>query len=426
MATTTYPVHVDAHLDPRVSRGLWLVKWILAIPHYVVLAFLWLAFAVTSVVALVAILVTGRYPRALFDFNVGVLRWSWRVGYYAYGALGTDQYPPFSLRERPDYPAHLEVDYPQHLSRGLVLVKWWLLALPHYLVVGILLSGGLTLAGDLDGGEQWVTSTGLIGLLVLIAAVGLLFTGRYPQALFDLVLGLNRWVLRVAAYAGLMTDQYPPFRLDQGGHEDGSGCLMVPATAGTAPVLGERPAPGPAVSAPTPPRPPGTGWTGARVTALVAATLLLLASLGMVLGGAATAWADGALRDDAGYVMTDSELLTTPTYAITSEPLEVHVDEATEGVPDALLGRAKLTASSPNGTEIFLGVAPSALVDRYLSGVATDRLTALDLGPEYTRSTAAGRRPGRRTSTSGVRRPPGQGSSRSPGPSRTVTGRWWR
>jgi uncharacterized protein DUF4389 len=215
-AVLAHPVQVDADLDPHLSRWLWLVKWLLAIPHVVVLVFLWLAFVVTSIGAFFAILVTGRYPRALFDFNVGVLRWTWRVRYYSYGALGTDRYPPFSLREEPDYPAHLEIDYPEHLSRGLVLVKWWLLAIPHYVVLGLLLGGAGYAAregGSARGG------LGLLGFLVLVAGVVLLFTGRYPQRLFDLVLGLNRWVLRVAAYAALMTDQYPPFALDQGGHE---------------------------------------------------------------------------------------------------------------------------------------------------------------------------------------------------------------
>ena len=104
MTTSTYPVKVNAQLDTRLSRGLWLVKWLLAIPHYVILAFLWLAFLVLSVVALFAILFTGRYPQGIFDFNVGVLRWSWRVGYYAYGALATDRYPPFTLKERTGLP----------------------------------------------------------------------------------------------------------------------------------------------------------------------------------------------------------------------------------------------------------------------------------------------------------------------------------
>ncbi|MFI9152586.1 DUF4389 domain-containing protein [Streptomyces sp. NPDC053367] len=204
-----HPARLTAALDPHLSRWLWLVKWLLALPHYVALAFLWVAFVLVSVVAFFTVLFTGRYPRALFDFNAGVLRWSWRVAYYAYGALGTDRYPPFTLADVPDYPAHWDVAYPEELSRGLVLVKWWLLALPHYLVLGFLL-GGVRVV--------WV-SGGLIGLLALFAGVALAFTGRYPRGIFDLIIGLNRWVLRVAAYAALLTDVYPPFRLDMGGDE---------------------------------------------------------------------------------------------------------------------------------------------------------------------------------------------------------------
>lgn len=218
-ATTGYPIQVHARLEPGLSRWLWLVKWFLAIPHYVVLlAFLWLAFIVVSVVAFFAILFTGSYPRALFDFNVGVLRWTWRVAYYTYGALATDKYPPFSLGAEPDYPATLDIPYPSQLSRGLVLVKWWLLAIPHYVIVGIFVGGGGYVA--YQAGEQVYNSGGgLISLLALIVGITLLFTGRYPQGLFDFLLGMDRWALRVAAYAGLMTDQYPPFRLDTGGDE---------------------------------------------------------------------------------------------------------------------------------------------------------------------------------------------------------------
>src|SRR3954453_24114818 len=214
-----YPLRLTGELAPRLSRGLWLVKWLLAITPLLLLFFLWIAFIVVGVIAFFAILFTGRYPRALFDFNVGVMRWTWRVGFYSYSALGTDRYPPFTLADVPDYPARLDVDYPQHLSHGLVLVKWWLLALPHYLIVAVFAGGalaGFNAAND-DGG--WTSGGGLIGLLVLIAGVVLLFSGRYPRSIFDFVMGMNRWCYRVAAYATLMTDRYPPFRLDMGGQE---------------------------------------------------------------------------------------------------------------------------------------------------------------------------------------------------------------
>lgn len=240
-STAGYPVRVDARLDAGLSRWLWLVKWILVIPHYVVLFFLWLAFGLLSIVAFFAILFTGRYPRGIFDFNLGVLRWSWRVSYYAYSALGTDRYPPFTLAEVPDYPARLDVPYPERLSRGLVLVKWWLLALPHLIIVGILVGGGTWAASWADSDDfNWRASGGLIDVLVLIAAIALAFTGQYPRGLYDMILGLDRWVLRVAAYVTLMTDAYPPFRLDLGG-SDPATMLTTPPTAGTIPPAGGGP-----------------------------------------------------------------------------------------------------------------------------------------------------------------------------------------
>jgi hypothetical protein len=117
VVAAAYPLRLEGHLDPGLSRWQWLVKWFLAIPHFVVLSLLWVAFVVLTVVAFFAILFTGRYPRSIFDFNVGVLRWTWRVSYYTTSALGTDRYPPFTL-STTDYPATLDVDYPEHLSRG--------------------------------------------------------------------------------------------------------------------------------------------------------------------------------------------------------------------------------------------------------------------------------------------------------------------
>jgi hypothetical protein len=206
-----YPLRLESRLDAPLSRWLWLVKWLLAIPHYVVLVFLWVAVVVLTLVALVAIVITGRYPRGIFDFNVGVLRWSWRVDHYAFGALGTDTYPPFTLKDVADYPARLDVAYPERLSRGLALVKW-LLAIPHLIIVGLLTSGG-------RNAMESAVSGGVIGLLSIVAGFVLLFSGTYPQALYDVLVGLNRWAYRVYAYVGLMTDEYPPFRLDTGGSE---------------------------------------------------------------------------------------------------------------------------------------------------------------------------------------------------------------
>jgi hypothetical protein len=234
---SVYPLRLEGRLDAPLSRWLWLVKWLLVIPHVIVLMFLWLAFTVLTVVAFFAILVTGRYPRGIFDFNAGVLRWSWRACFYSYSALGTDRYPPFTLGDAAEYPARLEVEYPQALSRGLVLVKWWLLALPHYVVVAVFAGGAWAGFNAASDHSTWTSAGGLIGLLVLVAGVVLLFTGRYPKAIFDFVLGMNRWVYRVIAYAALMTDAYPPFRLDMGGADPAPD-------AATADAIAPSPAPG--------------------------------------------------------------------------------------------------------------------------------------------------------------------------------------
>ena len=223
------PIAIEAHLTEPLNRWLWLVKWLLALPHAVILFFLWIAFAVLTVAAFFAILITGRYPAPLFATTVGIVRWNWRVGFYAYSALGTDRYPPFSLRDA-DYPARLAVAYPPQLSRGLALVKWWLLAIPHYLVIGIF-SGTWWSADGSTGGGAVHSRGGLLPLLVLFAGIALAFTGRYPRGLFDLIVGLHRWVLRVVTYAALMHDAYPPFRVDLGGEEPGPrGLQTIPAS----------------------------------------------------------------------------------------------------------------------------------------------------------------------------------------------------
>jgi hypothetical protein len=216
-----YPVRLRGELDPTLSRWLWLVKWFLAIPHVFALALLWPVAVLLTVAAGFSILFTGRYPRSIFDFNVGVMRWTWRVTFYAF-TFGTDRYPPFQLDRDPYYPADLEVDPPQALSRGLVLVKWWLLALPHYLVLAVFGGGFTWWAWGSAADGRLLGGAGLIGILAFVAGVCLLFTSRYPQSIFDFVMGMQRWTYRVLVYAALMRDEYPPFRLDPGGPDPGS------------------------------------------------------------------------------------------------------------------------------------------------------------------------------------------------------------
>ena len=345
-----YPVRVDARLEEGLSRWLWLVKWLLVIPHYFVLAFLWTAFVLLSVLAFFSILFTGRYPRGIFEFNVGVLRWSWRVAYYSYGALATDRYPPFSLREEPDYPVHLEIDYPEKLSRGLVLIKWWLLAIPHYIIVGLLMGGAVvTVRGD-----NWqLAGIGLIGILTLVAGVILTFTGSYPRSLFDLLLGFNRWVIRVAAYAGLMTDAYPPFRLDTGGHEPGASISLPVDTLTTpsSPARGvER-----------------RGWSAASITSVVFGSLFTLSSVGLLAAGGVALWADQTQRE-GGFVTSPALEFDSNSYAIVTDAIEIYAEGPDWVLPEAILGDARLRVTGDD--ELFVGVARTRDVQRYLADVS--------------------------------------------------------
>lgn len=187
-----YPVTLTGELTIPPGRWQWIFKWLLAIPHFIVLYFLGIAFFFVWIIGWFAILFTARFPKGLFNFNVGVLRWSWRVGFYSYSALGTDKYPPFTLADVPDYPARLDIPYPEKLSRGLIWVKWWLLAIPHWIIINVF--------------------NDLLSILVLIVGIILLFTGKYPKDLLKLVIGVNRWTYRVYAYVALMRDEYPPFR----------------------------------------------------------------------------------------------------------------------------------------------------------------------------------------------------------------------
>jgi len=185
-----YPLRFDIEYPEQLSRWLIFVKWLLAIPHFLILYALSAVANVITFIAFFAILFTGRYPRGLFDFVVNIYRWQENV--FAYYGLFRDEYPPFSW-EAGKYPVTFEVDYPESLSRWLIFVKW-LLAIPHIIVLFFLYIVALVV---------WV-----------IVWFAILFTGRFPRGLFDFLVGVSRWSLRVNAYALLLLrDDYPPFSL---------------------------------------------------------------------------------------------------------------------------------------------------------------------------------------------------------------------
>ncbi|HET9517362.1 MAG TPA: DUF4389 domain-containing protein [Actinoplanes sp.] len=351
----TYPVRVWARPDDSPSRGLWLVKWLLLIPHYVVLLFLGVAFAVLTLAAYVAVLFTGRYPASIFDFNVGVLRWGWRVGYYGYQVLGTDRYPPFTLAEDRDYPAGLSITGPPRPPRWLPLLAW-LFAVPHLIVVGAL--NGATWRIENDDGTTAAPLSVVAGA-VLVSAVAVLFTGRRVPGLHDLLVGVARWSLRTVAYLALLTDRYPPLRLDQGPDEPDSPAPTNPsADAVPAEPTGAVPATQPA------------GGAAGQVIALVAGVLLIFVAAGLVGSGTAVLALDGR-RDATGAVSGPALAVSTPTAAITVEHLRVTDSWVWTA---SGWGDVRVSATGTAGTELFLGIGRQSDVDRWLAGAAHDQL----------------------------------------------------
>lgn len=210
-----YPARLNIDYPESLNRVSTLFRLIWAIPMFIILALLTATASDTVTVitdsgevvsrvtttgmgiagglfvaTMLMVVFRQRYPRWWFDFSLALNRFSNRVG--AYMGLLTDRYPSTEAEQS----VHLDLDYPnveQDLSRWMPLVKW-LLAIPHYIVLAVLAVGAV--------------------IAILIAWFAILITGHYPRALFDYVVGVGRWALRVQAYATLLiTDRYPPFSL---------------------------------------------------------------------------------------------------------------------------------------------------------------------------------------------------------------------
>jgi hypothetical protein len=362
-----YPLRVEARRDESLSRWLWLVKWLLLIPHYLVLAVLWVGFIVLTLVAYLAVLFTGRYPHAIYAYNLGVLRWSWRVNYYGYQALGTDRYPPFTLADLPDYPARLQVDEPPRPARWLPLVAW-LFAVPHILIVAAL-TGAATWQFS-SGDNTTSVPLGVVTVGIAVAALGLLFAGRYPRGLYDLLLGVARWNLRVTAYLALLTPRYPPFRLDQGEREPDDD----PTGPDRAPIGESRSGnsltePGNTVESRR------GGSIAGPVAALVAGAVLLLPAIGTGAAGAALLAFSGH-RDSSGYVTSSLVRTSSTTAAVTAEGITIQGGDLwTRGLAD--VGGVRITAHSTTSKAVFIGIARQSAVDAWIDTATHDRIVGI-------------------------------------------------
>ena len=188
--STSYPLTFEVRYPEELSRWLIFVKWLLVIPHLIVLYGLGVAANLITLIAWFVILFTKRYPPELFSFVVSINRWGANVTAYTF--LLTDDYPPFSW-EANEYPVTYDVEYPEELSRWLIFVKL-ILAIPHIIVLAFLFIGAF--------------------IALTVAWFAILFTKRFPESLFNFLVGLLRWQYCVSAYTNLLRDEYPPFSLE--------------------------------------------------------------------------------------------------------------------------------------------------------------------------------------------------------------------
>ena len=185
-----YAVVTEFDRQDEYSRLLPLVKWLLALPHWFVLAFIWIGAFFAVVASWFMVLFTGKYPAGIHSFVTGTYRWTTRVT--AYTMLMTDRYPPFSFDADDDYPARFDIAYTESIARWRPLVHW-LLVIPHIVAL-------------------WFVAIGAL-VAYVIAWFAIVFTRKFPEGLFGFMEGYMRWNTRAVAYYLWMTEEYPPFGL---------------------------------------------------------------------------------------------------------------------------------------------------------------------------------------------------------------------
>jgi hypothetical protein len=190
-----YPTQLEFQGDLHIDRWRPLVQWLLAIPHLFIANVLRTLRNLLILISFFTVLFTKRIPRQLFDVIAMTFRYEWRATSYA--LFLHEDYPPFDFQpaaadDGVDIHSVVTFSYPEELSRWQPLVKW-LLAVPHYVVLFFLMIASV--------------------FAVVVGFFAVLITGEYPERIRDFLVGVARWSLRVQAYVGLLTDEYPPFAL---------------------------------------------------------------------------------------------------------------------------------------------------------------------------------------------------------------------
>ena len=187
--TAGYPVQFEVDDAMAQNRLSILFRWLLVIPHVIIIELLGVALGLVTLLAWFTIVFVGRYPTSMLRFAIGVLRWTARVS--AYAALLTGRYPPFSLEEEGDYPARLVVEERSEDRNRLTTFLRPILIIPHGIVLWFL---------------------GLAASFVILATwLIALIAGRVPVGLHNFLVGYTVWTERVNAYGALLVDDYPPF-----------------------------------------------------------------------------------------------------------------------------------------------------------------------------------------------------------------------